>query len=196
MIIVNIGTNKPGAQKFFGQFSEKELAEKCRNRDKIFSNFSTAPGPKSYFDLDSPSGSLWNFWMNRIAIQDHSPRFFWLVAYSEKGKLLSPEMLCGILSPFWAELNEESRRRWLEKMSYFNGRRRKAWGHWRRPRTTQERRFVEETVFLDVDEETEELNVIPIKFRARKNLPNSWDDIYAHAQKSWKKQSKRPRQFK
>lgn len=97
---------------------------------------------------------------------------------------------------FLDELNEVSRARRLGLLSFFNGRRRKAWGRYRNPHTTQERRYAEETVFFDFDEETEELNVIPIKFRARKNLPNAWDDIYSHSQKSWKKQSKRARQYR
>lgn len=187
MITVYIGTNKPGKSFLFGEYSEQDLAEEFRSEHKIRGYFSTFPGPKS--------SSYWEKFSHDIHFMftAPSPKTHWLVAYNEKGKLLTPELLIGILSPFW-EIQRQKAREAQER--YWSNLHSRVWGRFRKPRTTQEIRFAQETVHVDIDDETGEEIRIPVKFRARKHLPNSWDDIYAHAQKSWKRQTRRSHQYK
>ncbi len=66
---------------------------------------------------------------------------------------------------------------------------RQPYGGWRRPHTTQEKR----QYYAAMDEE------YPIRVRGRRkprSLADVYDDYYAHADKSWKTQSKRSHQWK
>lgn len=67
--------------------------------------------------------------------------------------------------------------------------RRTAWGGWRHVRTLNEKKAYYDTLEQEV----------PIKVRGRRKpnvLPDLWDDQYAHAEKNWKRQSKRRHQWK
>lgn len=72
---------------------------------------------------------------------------------------------------------------------YRNRGRKPAYGNWRHPRTYQEKKAYYDA--LDQEE--------PVKVRSRRAahlLPDLWDDNYAHAEKCWKRQSKRRHQWR
>lgn len=99
------------------------------------------------------------------------------VAYTEKETIIPVSQLVG-----WA------RTRSFPMSHYGNGRRKRVYGGYRHPRTTSEMRLNEAAN----DDE------FVVKIRAKRNnanLPNAWDDKHAGAQKSWKRQSKRQKQY-
>ena len=76
---------------------------------------------------------------------------------------------------------------WIWKHS--RGRKRSAHGRFRHMRTLQEMR--QSCAFT---EDEKEVNVRPRRSKA--NIPTFWDDVWVRNQKSWKRQSKRRRQWK
>ena len=112
------------------------------------------------------------------------------VAYNEKGKLLTVDYLVGICRAYRRKVRVNWRARWKKK--YDCGRKKPAYGWLRKIHTTPERRW---THAWD-DEEFAPQNGFARGRRSSHNLPNSWDDYWAGAQKSWKWQSKRRHQWK
>lgn len=108
------------------------------------------------------------------------------VAYEEQ-KPITPDRLVGEYRAWVKNYYARSRRSWYNRRD--RGARKDAYGRFRRPRTTQERRWA--SAWDDED------FMPPVRGKRRShNLPNAWDDVYSHNQKSWKKQSKRRRQWK
>jgi hypothetical protein len=120
-------------------------------------------------------------------------RYYWKLQYEsclpvatrccylayEDDKLVTPDRLVGLYRAWW---DERPRGRWYRFTWNRN-----AYGSFRCPRTTQERRWA---VQVDEDEP-------PIRCaRNNRNLPNAWDDFYGHSDRSWKTQSKRRHQWK
>lgn len=67
--------------------------------------------------------------------------------------------------------------------------RRTAWGRFRHVRTYAEKKAYYDTLEQD--------HPIKVRYRRKPNaLPDLWDDMYAHNEKSWKRQSKRRHQWK
>lgn len=69
-----------------------------------------------------------------------------------------------------------------------------AYGYVRHPRTTQERRWTHAW-----DDEQDEHILCRVRVRSSRSdrhLPDEWDDICSHNDKSWKTQSKRRHQWK
>lgn len=111
-------------------------------------------------------------------------KVFAKVAYNGKDKLLPVSQLVGYCRNHHGINVWE--RRWMMRR---NGRKKSAYGWFRRPKTTQEMRWAHAW-------DDEEDCPPPRGRRQGHNLPNAWDDYYAHGEKSWKKQSKRKRQWK
>ena len=120
---------------------------------------------------------------NKINCQEHDDDFYKAyVVYDQDGNFYSPDRLIGLRREW------EGNRKSLY-WPWFPGRKRGAYGWFRPIRTFQERKWAHAWD----DEE------FPPKVRAArqgKNLPNSWDDICRHNDKSWKTQSKRKHQWK
>lgn len=101
--------------------------------------------------------------------------------------LITPDRLVGMYRA-WKYDRYQQR---INRFKYFRHKRtlKRAYGGFKHPRTTAEKR-----AFCSLkDEEYTNLG------RARRNIPNLpdlWDDRYAHADKSWKTQSKRKHQWK
>jgi hypothetical protein len=187
MIQVNISTDRFGAEVFYKDFEELELARWLKNKEGLFSSFSIFPGPK----FKQTPWFLIDYSKNRIEHGD--PKYYWLIAYKD-GKLLSPENLYGILKPYFEKIKAEYRKVIFNKFD--NGRKKRVYGQYRHPKTIQELRNTEERWFEFEDDIFNEFGKISIKFRPRTYLPTAWDDRIYHVQKSWKWQSKRNRQFK
>jgi len=111
------------------------------------------------------------------------------VVYDDEGKLYPPAYLTSVYQEFHNRLIK--RRAKITASRSHNrrhGRKRQAFGTYRHIKTTQERRM---SYAFDED------NFVKGRGRRNaKNLPNSWDDFYGHAEKSWKFQSKRKHQWK
>ena len=104
----------------------------------------------------------------------------------EDDVLITPDRLIGMRRAWTHRRYVQSIRR---RQARYGRRTKQAYGGFRRPHTTTEKR-----AFCSLkDEEYTNLG------RARRsipNLPDTWDDVYAHADKSWKTQSKRKHQWK
>jgi len=110
------------------------------------------------------------------------------VVYDENGKQYLPDELVG-LRRAWINDKKASKdfRNRYDRTS--NGRRKKAYGHFRSVRTFQERKWAE--AWND-----EEFAPKTRRARAAPTLPDPWDDYICHNDKSWKTQSKRKKQWK
>lgn len=106
-----------------------------------------------------------------------------IVVADQNGKLFTRDRLVGLYFD-WYSTNP-----YRSKYSRRNGCRKRVWGGFRSIKTFQERKWA--NAWDDED-------FAPKKRAARNshNLPNSWDDFYGHAEKSWKYQSKRKHQWK
>lgn len=105
------------------------------------------------------------------------------VVYDENGKQYTPDVLVG-LRRAWK--SKEFRNRYRRNT---NGRKKAAWGGFRRFKTFQERKWAD--AWKD-----EEFAPHVRRARAKPNLPDPWDDHYSCGSKSWKHQSKRKYQWK
>ena len=114
------------------------------------------------------------------------------VAYNSKDKLLPVSQLVGYCRSRGSILivNRGSYKGWNEYfMRSRQGRKKSAFGSFRYPRSMQEKRWA-----LAWDDEED---CPPVRGRRRpRQLPDAWDDYYAHSEKSWKKQSKRKHQWR
>ena len=114
---------------------------------------------------------------------------FNLVVCDDEGKIYPPEYLNDRYKEFHKIL---LKRRDKDRVAAYHqkrhGRKRKAYGGFRKLRTFQERK---KSFAFD-----EEYFVKVRSSRNASNLPDSWDDYQYYAQKSWKYQSKRKRQWK
>ena len=99
----------------------------------------------------------------------------------ENDKLVTPDRLVGL------------RRDWIgrRRRTFYFGYRRysKAWRGYRKIKTTQERRWAHAW-------DDEEFAPKVRGRRSKRMLPDSWDDVRAHNDKSWKTQTKRRHQWK
>lgn len=132
-------------------------------------------------------------WIYRSITSDDIVRFssiralpYYSAAYDENGVYLSPDRLVGLYRQWRRE--RLSGRSWTSDC----GRRPQAYGGYRTIKTTQERRMAFD------DPESIELGITIHRRCARNavNLPNAWDDIKSHSDKSWKTQSKRRSQWR
>ena len=99
----------------------------------------------------------------------------------DNGRLVTPDRLVG--------LYREANRNALPFKPKRHGSRKRAYGKRRRLRTTNERRQV--LAQQDVD------HAPPVRCaRNLHNLPDSYDDVYTHCDRSWKHQCKRKHQWK
>ena len=97
----------------------------------------------------------------------------------EDGKFITPDRLIGMYRAYIANRKLERQRWWGNSAAY---------GGHRSVRTTQERKQAQYQ-----DEEY----YVPVRAaRNLANLPEAWDDIISHNDRSWKTQSKRKRQYK
>jgi len=105
------------------------------------------------------------------------------VVYDHNGNLYTPDRLIGLYRK-WRQ-----RRTMKNRWSRRNGVKKGSWGGYRGVRTLQERKWANAWD----DEE------LAPKVRGRRsacNIPDSWDDIQVHSDKSWKTQTKRKHQWK
>lgn len=107
------------------------------------------------------------------------------VAYNEKDKLLPVSELVG----YTRKAIKKGGVLYKGRYYYWNSWSKKAYGGWRHPRTTQERKWAHAW-------DDEEFCPPPRARRQGRYLPTVWDDIYAHSEKSWKTQSKRRHQWR
>jgi hypothetical protein len=111
-----------------------------------------------------------------------SDNVFAKVAFNSKEKIIPVSQLVGyvrerkniILDEFYS--------------SFYRRGRKSAYGRFRKPKTTQERRW---SCAWDDEEFAPKIR----KRRKGHNLPNAWDDYISHNEKSWKRQSKRKHQW-
>ncbi len=108
------------------------------------------------------------------------------VAY-DNGKFVTPDRLVGLARAFKKVQLKKWQKRWNRKFDC--GAKKSAYGGFRKIRTTQERKWAHAW-------DDEEFAPRPRAARQGHNLPDSWDDYFSRAQKSWKWQSKRKHQWK
>lgn len=105
---------------------------------------------------------------------------------TENGTILTDETILGLYREWKRKKNKEWRRRYQIKMT---GWKNSVYGKFRHPRTLNELRS---NFSLDEDD-----IFYGVKVRSkRKRIPTAWDDKYSHAEKSWKYQKKRGKQWK
>ena len=107
----------------------------------------------------------------------------------ESDKLVTPDRLVGLYRT-WAKT--WGRRSWRWGYWHHAGLKKAVWPTWRSPKTTHEQRWAHAWD----DEEFAPKNGFARGRRRAHALPNSWDDIYGHNDKSWKTQSKRRHQWR
>lgn len=122
---------------------------------------------------------------NKWDINTKYPNWTWSVfakvAYNSKGKLLTVDLLVG-----YARSNRglsrlsEYDKIWMKKMQ---GRKRRAYGTWRHPRTLQEKRWAHA---WDDEEFCPPVRAV----RQGYHLPDVYDDYYSHNEKNWKRHRK------
>lgn len=103
----------------------------------------------------------------------------------ENGRIITPDRLLGLYRQWRAARTTYFDRYYRRRRD--TGQRKPVYGGYRYPRTTQERRHA-----CSVDDGEP-------KVRSRRNAANladAWDDVIRHTEKSWKRQSKRRRQWK
>ncbi len=106
----------------------------------------------------------------------------------EADKFVSPDRLVGLCRAWmWARPYRKSWGWW-----HHAGSKRAVWPCWRNPKTTQEQRWAHAWD----DEEFAPKTGFARGRRSAHALPNSWDDIYGHNDRSWKTQSKRRHQWR
>lgn len=112
-----------------------------------------------------------------------SVKIYAKVAYNSKDKLLPVSQLVGYT-------RRRVRKTWRDKwINSRQGRKKDAYGTFRYIRTTQERCWAHAW-------DDEEFCPSPRASRQGHNLPDAWDDYWAHSEKNWKMQSKRKHQWK
>lgn len=166
-----------GHLKSLGIYTEEEFASFYGH--DVDSDFSTC-------DADCTVGSVLLRSLN-VYIEG---REYKKVAYNEKGKVLPVDHLIGITRAYHRNRIINWRARWKKK--YDCGYKKPAYGWLRRIHTTKEKRWAHAWD----DEEFAPKKGFARGRRSAHNLPDSWDDYWAQAQKSWKWQSKRKRQWK
>ena len=99
----------------------------------------------------------------------------------EDGNFVTPDRLVGLFRDWW---NDRPRYRYNR-----HGWNRNAYGSFRSPKTTNERRQVAAATVDD--------GAPPVRCaRNFRNLPDAWDDFYGHSDRNWKTQSKRRHQYR
>lgn len=107
----------------------------------------------------------------------------------ENGKVVTPDRLVGLFREWYHNRNPYRRGWWYRRFDC--GEKKQAWGHWRAPKTTYERRWAHA---WDDDEFAPKTGFARGRRRANA-LPNLWDDYMTHNDKSWKTQTKRRKQW-
>lgn len=107
----------------------------------------------------------------------------------ENDKPVAPDRLIGL----WREWRRGYNVSWLYNWNRRRDRGEKAcaYGHWRAPKTTNERRWAHA---WDDDENAPKTGFARGRRRAHA-LPNLWDDFMSHNDKSWKTQTKYRKQW-
>jgi hypothetical protein len=103
----------------------------------------------------------------KLELEDYNSKRYCYVCYDD-GKLVTPDILVGL----YRKLRPKYRR-----YSWWAGYKRSFGNYWRRPKTTQEKRWYS---FEKHDK---------LKLRAKRNvvnLPDMWDDIRRHRERCWK----------
>jgi len=107
----------------------------------------------------------------------------------ENDKLVTPDRIVGLYREFkYNRRKDRPYRYWWTRKSD-RGQKKDVYGHIRKMRTTQEKRWANAW-----DDEEFAPHIRPK--RSVRLLPDAWDDYWAHNQKSWKRQSKRRHQWK
>jgi hypothetical protein len=110
----------------------------------------------------------------------------------ENDKLVTPDRLVGLWREYCRNVRNPYRYGWFWERRRSRGEKKQAYGHWRAPKTTNERRWAHAW-----DDEEFAPRTGFARGRRRANaLPNLWDDLYGHNDKSWKTQSKRRHQWR
>lgn len=132
---------------------------------------------------------------NGAHLGDHQPvpqyaswpsRRYCYIAYWND-KFVTPDRLVGLYRDYTYANRVDWRKRWNRK--YDCGHKKGAYGWIRHMRTMQERRWAHAW-------DNEEFAPRVRAKRQGHHLPSNWDDYWAGAQKSWKRQSKRKHQWK
>ena len=103
--------------------------------------------------------------------------------FDETGRWYSSNNLIGLYRKWRAE---RSRLYYCKTMVRRNGRKRAAYGSFRYPHTMQEMR----NYYVDPDARELGINVRMRAARSVHNIPNAWDDQWAHNEKCWKQHRK------
>lgn len=168
--------NRKGTVQEIGTYTEEEFGKKftVQDIDHSFSTSNIKVYAKDWYWPDS-------------RIVGYSYHVFSKVAYNENGKILKPDTIVGIARKYWKKRNNNFTGAWTRKRG--NGWKIGAYGSYRHMKTFQERKWAHA---WDDEEHTPKVRCA----RNIRNLPTSWDDIWANSQKCWKKQSKRKHQWK
>lgn len=128
---------------------------------------------------------------NKVNCTEHPQKGFnavfnraWVVA-DQNGKLFTRDRLVGLYLDWYCANPNPYRSRYSRR----NGYKKHAYGGFRSFKTFQERKWANA---WDDEEFAPKVRAA----RNSSNLPNSWDDFYAHSDKCWKTQSKRKHQWK
>lgn len=158
------------------------------NWDSFFNFF-------SHWKIISQFGNFEKIWHN-VSDEDKEARYYsytlrnhlvYYAAYDEEGNWFSPSHIGSFYGP-WKK--ERAKRIGRNIHNRRHGRKRKAWGHYRKIGTFGSNR----NDFYDPD--AEEMD-IAIKHRRKAVPPDSWDrEAVSWMSKNWKCQSKRDHQWK
>lgn len=173
-----VATHYPTLEDFFYCHNERDIKNRCgyhigdnKCQEMIDCRPKKRCGTVYYYDKK---------YCHKVNCREHDNSIPAYAVYDQDGNLYTPDRLIGL----WRKRIQERR-----KQFHYPKRSKRAWGHFRKIRTLQERKWAHA---WDDEEFAPKIRAA----RQGKNLPDAWDDYSAHNDKCWKTQSKRRRQWK